>query len=72
MDEEKLNSNPVEQNSRQPIRVHLPGFITEEEIGLGEVIKRATATAGIRHCGGCGQPAARLNRWLVFSGRRRQ
>jgi hypothetical protein len=70
MDQEKSKSSPPEENSRQPIRIRLPGFITEEEIGLGDVIKRVTTTSGIRPCGGCGQRAAALNRWLVFSGRR--
>lgn len=53
-----------------PHRVRLPGFIREEEIGLGDVIKRATSAVGIRPCGGCEQRAAALNRWMVFSGRR--
>lgn len=51
-------------------RVRLPGFIVEEEVGLGDVIKRATATLGIRPCGGCERRAAAMNRWLTFSGRR--
>ncbi len=51
-------------------RVRLPGFIAETEVGLGDVIKRATSLAGIRPCGSCLQRAASLNRWMVFSGRR--
>jgi hypothetical protein len=62
----ELHSN--EKESAHPIR--LPGFITEEDIGLGDVIKQATTKAGIRPCGGCEQRAARLNRWVVFTGRR--
>lgn len=54
----------------EPHRVRLPGFITEAEVGLGEVIKRATSLAGIRPCGSCLERAARLNRWVVLSGRR--
>lgn len=50
-------------------RVNLPGFITDEEIGLGDVIKRVTTTFGIRPCGGCERRAAALNRWVVFTGR---
>jgi hypothetical protein len=53
-----------------PPRVRLPGFVAETEVGLGEVIKRATSLAGIRPCGPCLERAARLNRWVVFSGRR--
>ncbi|GII75704.1 hypothetical protein Sru01_06860 [Sphaerisporangium rufum] len=49
--------------------VRLPGFLVEEEIGLGEVIKRATTSAGIRPCGGCGERAARLDRLVRFTPR---
>lgn len=50
-----------------PNRVRLPGFIVEDEIGLGDVIKRATSALGIKPCGGCQRRADRLNRWVVFS-----
>lgn len=50
-------------------RVRLPGFVTEEEIGLGDVIKRATSYLGIKPCGGCQQRATALNRWMVFTNR---
>jgi hypothetical protein len=60
----------LEKEGREPYRVRLPGFITGEEVGLGDVIKRATSTLGIRPCGGCSRRAATLNRWVTFSGRR--
>jgi hypothetical protein len=63
------NERAKDRNERQPYRVRLPGFITDEDIGLGDVIKRATSAVGIRPCGGCAHRAAVLNRWLVFSGR---
>jgi hypothetical protein len=47
--------------------VRLPGFLIEEEIGLGDVIKRMTYVMGIKPCGGCEQRAAALNRWMSFS-----
>lgn len=47
-------------------RVRLSGFITDEEIGLGDAIKRATSYFGIQPCGGCENRAAMLNRWMVF------
>jgi hypothetical protein len=53
-----------------PYRVRLPGFLVDDvddEVGLGDVITRATSRAGIRPCGGCAQRAAALNRWLVFT-----
>ena len=58
-----------DQSERPPHRVRLPGFITEEEIGLGDVIKRAASYVGIQPCGGCARRAAALNRWMVFTGR---
>lgn len=54
----------------QPYRVRLPGFAVDTEIGLGDVIKRATYAVGINPCGGCSRRATALNRWLVVSGRR--
>jgi hypothetical protein len=54
---------------RQPYQVHLPGFVSDQDIGLGDVVTRATSAFGIRPCGGCERRAATLNRWLVFSGR---
>jgi hypothetical protein len=56
-----------EQPERQPHRVRLPGFVKDEEVGLGDVVKRATYSLGIRPCGGCGRRAATLNRWMVFT-----
>ena len=70
MNEDKAQSDIANKPERQPHRVRLPGFITEEEIGLGDVIKRMTYTVGIAPCDGCAQRAAILNRWMVFSGRR--
>lgn len=61
-------SNKHEDGTKdQPHRVRLPGFIREEEIGLGDVVKRATAAFGIKPCNSCQRRAAALNRWLVFS-----
>ena len=53
-----------------PHRVRIPGFNAESEVGLGDVIKRATSLAGIRPCGSRSARAASFNRWLVFSRRR--
>jgi hypothetical protein len=59
-----------EQRDQLPHRVRLPGFITHEDIGLGDVIKRASTSLGIRPCGGCARRAEALNRWMVFTTRR--
>ena len=48
-------------------RVRLPGFLLEEEIGLGDVVKRVTYGLGIEPCGGCEKRAAVLNRWIHFT-----
>lgn len=50
----------------QPHRVRLPGFIVEEEVGLGDAIKRLTYAMGMKPCGGCEKRASMLNRWMVF------
>ena len=51
-----------------PRRVRLPGFIVDEPVGLGDVIKRATSAIGIKPCGGCARRAAELNRRVVVTG----
>jgi hypothetical protein len=50
-----------------PYRVRLPGFVSDAEIGLGDLIKQTTSVLGVQPCGRCEQRAARLNRWLAFS-----
>nr|WP_281720557.1 hypothetical protein [Nitrosomonas nitrosa] len=54
---------------RKPHCVRLPGFITQEDIGLGDAIKSFTRAMGIQSCAGCERRAALLNSWFVFSGR---
>ena len=64
----KIESNARPNKSEYPShRVRLPGFIADEDIGLGDVIKRATSYFGIQACGGCERRAATLNRWMVFT-----
>jgi hypothetical protein len=60
-------SSPSGEGQQQGHRVSLPGFLIEEEIGLGDLVKRATYAMGIKPCGGCEQRAAALNRWMVLS-----
>ena len=62
---------PEEKNDgeRQPYRVRLPGFVNDEDIGLGDAIKHVTYALGIRPCGGCERRAAALNRRFVFTRR---
>ena len=65
----KQEDKRVQAAEPKPYRVRLPGFILQEDIGLGDVVKKATSYVGIRPCGGCERRAAALNRWLVFGGR---
>jgi hypothetical protein len=57
----------LEKSENPPRRLQLPGFITDEEIGLGDVVKRATSYIGIKLCAGCERRAAALNRWVSFT-----
>lgn len=66
MQEEKDN-NTQEIGRAGPYRVRLPGFINDEEIGLGDAAKRMTYATGIRPCGGCERRATAMNRWVVFT-----
>jgi hypothetical protein len=70
MEKEGIQGDSAPRSQREPYQVRLPGFVTDEDIGLGDVIKRVTSAVGIRPCGGCEGRAAALNRWFVFSGRR--
>ena len=65
----RSTSSIPDQHEHALHRVRLPKFITDEEIGLGDVMKRTTAYFGIQPCGGCGRRADALNRWLVFTNR---
>jgi len=71
MKKNRAKEEPLVSHERRPRRVRLPGFISDDEFGLGDVIKRATYAMGIKPCGGCERRAAALNRWMVFSGKRR-
>lgn len=65
-DEPTANRRQKETQA-QPHRVRLPGFFIEEEIGMGDAIKRVTYAMGIKPCGGCEKRAVALNRWVRFS-----
>jgi hypothetical protein len=58
------------RRNKQPYRIRLPGFIAEENVGLGDALKRFSSAFGIRPCSPCARRAAMLNRWMVFTGRR--
>lgn len=68
MTRRKPNGTDPRRDDHAPHRVRLPRFVTDEDVGLGDVIKRVTHTVGIKACGACERRAAALNRWLRFGG----
>lgn len=70
MKKEQVKGNHEGKSEPQAYRMRIPRFVTDEDIGLGDVIKRVTSSIGIKPCGGCQRRAAVLNHWLVFSGGR--
>ena len=60
----------AEASRAQPFVVRLPGFVLDEQSGLGDVVKRVTAQLRMRPCGGCARRAETLNRWIMFAGQR--
>jgi hypothetical protein len=61
------NRTVTEETQTTPRKVRLPGFITGEEVGLGDAVKRVTYAMGIKPCGGCERRASAMNRWMVFT-----
>ena len=61
------NPSAKDETESTPRRVSLPGFVTDEEVGLGDVVKRVTYAMGIKPCGGCERRAAAMRRWMVFT-----
>jgi hypothetical protein len=66
-DEEAESAEPADS----PYQVRLPGFVSDKDVGFGDLAKRVTYAFGITPCGGCERRAAALNRWFVFIGRGR-
>jgi hypothetical protein len=67
MNDKETTKAHGEKSQHRPDRVRLPGFLIEEEIGLGDVIKKITYAMGIKPCAGCEKRAAVLNRWVHFT-----
>jgi hypothetical protein len=70
MNEQVSASNAANMRKADPFRVRLPGFVTGEEVGLGDLVKHVSYKMGITPCGGCEKRAEALNRQLVFAGKR--
>lgn len=56
------------KQAQAALKVGVP-FRLEEEVGLGDVIKRVTAKVGITPCAPCQARAEAMNRRVVFTGR---
>ena len=67
MRRKKQSKACVDEPKAPSHRMRLPGFLIEDEVGLGDLIKKATYATGIKPCGGCERRAAALNRWMTFS-----
>ncbi|HEV2177134.1 MAG TPA: hypothetical protein VGW33_08030 [Terriglobia bacterium] len=67
MSRKESSKNHGGEPEHQPHRVRLPGFLIEEEIGLGDTVKKITYAMGFKPCGGCEKRAAALNRWMSFT-----
>jgi hypothetical protein len=61
------NTRTDSEAKDRPFRVTLPGFLVEDEIGLGDALKRVTYAFGMDPCGNCERRAATLNQWVRFS-----
>jgi hypothetical protein len=70
MSNEETTRNHGAERQPEPLRVKLPGFLVEQETGLGDIVKRVTYAMGIKPCRGCERRAVALNRWVQFLRRR--
>jgi hypothetical protein len=50
--------------------IRVPRFITNEEVGLGDAMRRITSAAGVKPCGPCLKRGAALNHRFVLVPRR--
>lgn len=61
-----MNQASQDRKPEEPHRVRLPGFVSDRQIGLGDVLQQATYVLRIKPCDSCARRAAALNRWIVF------
>lgn len=54
------------QQPAKPASLRLPWLSKPTPVGLGDVIKNVTRTAGIKACTPCQRRADRMNRWITF------
>lgn len=64
------NSPQTDREAKpRPAPIRLPNFAGSEQIGLGDIIGRATTAMHVKQCGGCARRAEFLNRMVVFDSR---
>jgi hypothetical protein len=61
------DSSPSTPGEPIRLRIRLPGGVVRDEIGLGALLARMTAAAGIPPCADCEKRAAALDHLVVFS-----
>lgn len=61
------DGRPQPTSARRPVVIRLPGFVTDQEIGAGDALKRLSYRVGIRPCGGCANRAQALDQRLRFA-----
>jgi len=64
------DDDETEEPEPRPSAIRIPIASAGEQIGLGDVLKRATTAAHVKPCSGCQQRAQLLNRWVAFTPRR--
>ena len=60
----------VTRAARARHNVRLPGYLTEDAIGLGDLVRKITYSVGIKPCGGCERRAGAMNSWMSFGPKR--
>jgi hypothetical protein len=69
MGKQTREDQPDEVTGHAAHQVRLPGFLIDDEIGLGDAVKKITYRMAIKPCSGCEKRAAALNRWVSLSRR---
>ncbi len=69
MDRDELDATSDETSRPARRKVRLPRFLVSEPVGLGDVVKKATTSVGVRPCASCEQRAHRMNQWLRIAPR---
>jgi len=62
-----LSKTENDESRRHTREIHLPNFVIDEQIGLGDLVKQLTYSLGIKPCGGCETRANALNRFISLS-----